>query len=117
MQGERGHVGPSRRKSTARPKSYPFEENSGAAEAPTCELPEDFLAAGDANPNPITTRSINNAAFIEFASSKSGLRGLADQAADFAVPDRSDRKPARTSDERRFGCSQPAKCPPLSSLL
>ena len=30
---------------------------------------------------------------------------------------RSDLKPARTSSERSFGCSQAAKCPPLSSLL
>ena len=30
---------------------------------------------------------------------------------------RSDRKPARTSSEKSCGCSQAAKCPPLSSLL
>ena len=30
---------------------------------------------------------------------------------------RSDLKPTRTSSERSFGCSQAAKCPPLSSLL
>src|SRR6266404_2492074 len=28
--------------------------------------------------------------------------------------ERSDRKPARTSSEKSFGCSQAAKCPPLS---
>src|SRR5277367_3369702 len=32
-------------------------------------------------------------------------------------PYRRDRKPARTSSEKSFGCSQAAKCPPLSSLL
>src|SRR6202030_1187554 len=32
-------------------------------------------------------------------------------------PYRSDRKPARTSSEKSFGCSQAAKCPPLGSLL
>ena len=32
-------------------------------------------------------------------------------------PYRSDLKPARTSSERSFGCSQAAKCPPLGSLL
>jgi hypothetical protein len=30
---------------------------------------------------------------------------------------RSGLKPARTSSEKSFGCSQAAKCPPLSSLL
>jgi hypothetical protein len=35
----------------------------------------------------------------------------------FAKFDRSDRKPARTSSERSWGCSNAAKCPPLSSLL
>jgi hypothetical protein len=30
---------------------------------------------------------------------------------------RSDLKPARTSSEKSCGCSQAAKCPPLSSLL
>jgi hypothetical protein len=30
---------------------------------------------------------------------------------------RSDLKPARISSEKSFGCSQAAKCPPLSSLL
>ena len=30
---------------------------------------------------------------------------------------RSDLKPARSSSERNFGCSQAAKCPPLGSLL
>ena len=32
-------------------------------------------------------------------------------------PYRSDLKPARTSSEKSFGCSQAAKCPPLGSLL
>ena len=30
---------------------------------------------------------------------------------------RSGRKPARTSSEKAFGCSQAAKCPPLGSRL
>src|SRR5262245_65185737 len=30
---------------------------------------------------------------------------------------RSDRKPARISSDRNFGCSKAAKCPPLGSLL
>ena len=30
---------------------------------------------------------------------------------------RSDLKPARTSSEKSFGCSQAAKCPPFSTLL
>jgi hypothetical protein len=30
---------------------------------------------------------------------------------------RSDLKPERTSSEKSFGCSQAAKCPPLSTLL
>ena len=30
---------------------------------------------------------------------------------------RSDRKPARTSSEKSFGCSHAAKCPPFFSLL
>src|ERR1700733_13705552 len=34
-----------------------------------------------------------------------------------AEPYRSDLKPARTSSEKSFGCSQAAKCPPLGSLL
>jgi hypothetical protein len=32
-------------------------------------------------------------------------------------PYRSDLKAARTYSEKSFGCSQAAKCPPLSSLL
>ena len=38
-------------------------------------------------------------------------------AADAAIPDRNDLKPARSSSEKSFGCSQAAKCPPLGSLL
>ena len=30
---------------------------------------------------------------------------------------RSGLKPARTSSEKSFGCSQAAKCPPFSTLL
>src|ERR1700731_3916584 len=32
-------------------------------------------------------------------------------------PHRSELKPARSSSEKSFGCSQAAKCPPLGSLL
>ena len=35
----------------------------------------------------------------------------------FQLDFRSDLKPARTSSEKSFGCSQAAKCPPLGSLL
>ena len=35
----------------------------------------------------------------------------------FQIDLRSGLNPARTSSERSFGCSQAAKCPPLSSLL
>src|ERR1700730_2388222 len=38
-------------------------------------------------------------------------------AAAAATPARNDLKPARTSSEKSFGCSQAAKCPPLGSLL
>ena len=42
---------------------------------------------------------------------------LAKFISDFDMPDRSDRKPARTSSEKSFGCSQAAKWPPFLSLL
>ena len=42
---------------------------------------------------------------------------VSDQAAKFAVLDRRDRKPARTSSVKSCGCSQAAKWPPLGSLL
>jgi hypothetical protein len=40
-----------------------------------------------------------------------------DQAANFAVYDRSDLNPARTSSEKSCGCSQAAKCPPFGKRL
>src|SRR2546425_7165232 len=42
---------------------------------------------------------------------------LAKTTSDFAMSDRSDLKPARTSSEKSCGCSQAAKCPPFSTLL
>jgi hypothetical protein len=35
----------------------------------------------------------------------------------FQINFRSGLKPARTSSEKSFGCSQAAKCPPLATLL
>lgn len=49
--------------------------------------------------------------------SQDGLSPRNGHAADLANAERNDRKPARISSVRSFGCSNAAKCPPLVSRL
>src|ERR1700738_4250672 len=55
--------------------------------------------------------------FFEVVVPARGSRGAQGARRSFQVDLRSDLKPARTSSARSFGCSQAAKCPPLSTLL